>query len=73
MGKGIVWIVIIAIGVFIGIYGYGEYQEYRAELASRKALEEIQIQQKQAEEQMRLRSERNRQSEIRKNTLCAMN
>jgi hypothetical protein len=71
--KGLIWIVIIAIGVFIGIYAYGEYQEYRLELATRQALEEIQIEQQRVAEQMKLRSEQNRQSDIRKNTLCALN
>ena len=73
MEKGFFWIAVIAIGVFIGIFAYDKYQVFQLELATRQALEEIQTQQKNAEEQMRRRSEINQKTEFLKSTLCAIN
>lgn len=73
MEKGLAWIFIIAIGVFVGIFAYEKYQEYRIEFAARQAMVEIQNQQQRAAEQSKLKMRQSRQTEIRRNTLCALN
>ena len=59
----------IAAGVFLGIFGYEKFTEYRLQ----KQMENIQAEQKQRQQQMAAQLEQQRKVDIYKNTACAIN
>lgn len=73
MPKKIIWVFVIAAGVFLGVFGYEKFTEYRLQIALQteyqkleKLTEKIRLDQAQKNEQIR-------KSKFDRDTACAIN
>jgi len=77
--KQFTWIVLIALGVFLGIFAYERYAAFRLELEAQELLEAMQAEQQAAnlkfeelERQREVGREAERQLEFDQTTACGM-
>jgi len=77
--KG-VWVVLIAVGVFLGIFAYEKFAEYRVEIAlqemvKKQELQNANSQKKLVAQQNEKRAEQNKKisAQLYKDTACAIN
>ena len=71
--KSVLWIIGIAIGVFLGMLAYEQYTAYRVEQQIAQMLEGQAAAQKATNARRVVELERQRKSRLEANTLCAMN
>ena len=73
MKKGLYWIVLIAIGVFLGIYLHARYEEYQTRVALEQAAQQtMELLEEQRKREEAMQADRAR-ARLERNTLCAMN
>jgi len=76
MPKQAIWILMIATGVFLGIFGYEQFTEYRLQKAlevETAKFQQVMDNAKLERKQRAAEVERKRQAEIYKNTACGIN
>jgi hypothetical protein len=73
MPHKIVWILVIAAGVFFGVLGYEKYTQYRVSRALQIELEQLQATNDKRIRQLEAQRERRRRADDYRNTACAIN
>ena len=73
MQKNAVWVVVIAAGVFLGVFAYEKFTEYRAAQALQAGLEQLQAESERQAMRAKAERDRKRAAEDYRNTACAIN
>lgn len=71
--KKILWVFIIAIGVFLGVLAYDSFMGYLIQRTLQQALEQQQVSAQEARQKRLAYQESKRKAELYRNTACAIN
>ncbi|MFC1797006.1 hypothetical protein ACFL1V_07920 [Pseudomonadota bacterium] len=69
MGKGIYWIILIAVGVFFGIFAHDRYEAYQTQMALQQFIEQQQtilVKEKEGQKEAKQRQGQSRNASNRK-------
>lgn len=71
--KKLIWVFLIAVGVFLGVLAYGALTNYIVQKELQALIEKQQIQAEQSRQKSIDEQNRKRAAELYKNTACAIN